>query len=136
MDFLAREQQVLGATEAAALFGEDTPAFQNTEIIDNTQNIFPEITMTENTNFTSKIPQPEETQAILNFKENFKAVIQERDDKSKMKHDSILKNAKNSIEKFYSEYNEKKIKSIQRNADSVDKPMSDSLGVWVRLNLD
>ena len=136
MDFLAREQELLGATEAAALFGDETSLFPSTpQAQPEVDTIpFPEIPMTENTIITS--PQPkaqEESVALLNFKENFKAQLIERDEKSKSKHDLILKNAKNSIEKFYAEYNDKKAKNISRNKDIQEKPMSDSLTVWVSI---
>lgn len=135
MDFLAREQELLGATEAAALFGDEKSLFPSTPQVQPEVDtvLFPEIPMTENTIITS--PQPkvqEESPALLNFKENFKAVLIERDEKSKSKHDLILKNAKNSIEKFYAEYNDKKSKNIARNKEILEKPMSDSLSVWVR----
>ena len=129
MDFLAREQEILGTTEAAALFGDDSNLFPEPIVQQEETCLFPEIPMTENTILS---PKQEESSAILNFKENFKATVLERDEKSKSKHDLILKTAKNSIEKFYAEYNDKKAKNITRNKETVEKPLSDSLSVWVR----
>jgi len=139
MDFLAREAQVLG-DDAAVLFGDEPDLFQpepQSEVPPvMEEELFPAIPMTETAISPQTVPQKvEESTAMLNFKENFKAVIADRDDKSKSKHDLILKNAKNSIEKFYAEYNDKKTKNIQRNKEIQEKPMSDNLSVWVSFKL-
>jgi len=136
LDFLAREAQVLG-NDASALFG-DEPLFPTSPVSQvpaaKEEDLFPDFPMTETITSPQVVPLVEkESEASLNFKEHFKTLIAERDQKSKSKHDLILKNAKNSIEKFYAEYNDKKSKNIQRNKDVQEKPMSDSLSIWVSL---
>jgi hypothetical protein len=71
------------------------------------------------------------------WKEHFKAQTAERDAVSKTKHAQILKNAKDALEKFYAEYNDKKNKQIARNKESEkglrakEESSSSSATVWV-----
>ncbi|KAI8853139.1 clathrin light chain-domain-containing protein [Chytridium lagenaria] len=42
----------------------------------------------------------------------------ERDSKSKKKHEEVLASAKDSLERFYAEYNEKKSKAVAKNKEA------------------
>jgi hypothetical protein len=63
----------------------------------------------------------------------FDKIVQERDTKAKEKHERILKDAQDSLDKFYAEYNQRKSKAIQRNKElenqSSQKEVSGN--VWV-----
>ncbi|KAI9094721.1 clathrin light chain-domain-containing protein [Phlyctochytrium arcticum] len=59
-----------------------------------------------------------ESDNIRQWREDFNAKIAERDAKLKEKHQATLDAAKEAIERFYAEYNEKKNKSIQKNKEA------------------
>ncbi|KAJ3046077.1 hypothetical protein HDV00_003827 [Rhizophlyctis rosea] len=64
------------------------------------------------------VPEPEqEPEAIKEWRENFQNTIAERDAKSNEKHEAVLRKAKEDLERFYAEYNDKKEKSIKKNKD-------------------
>ncbi len=49
------------------------------------------------------------------WRNQFNAQIAERDSRAREKHERILAEAKDQLDKFYAEYNEKKAKGIARN---------------------
>lgn len=49
------------------------------------------------------------------WRQDFEQSIATKDAKSKDKHTTILKDAKEALERFYAEYNDKKDKAIQKN---------------------
>jgi Clathrin light chain len=61
------------------------------------------------------------------WKESFEQTVQERDIKSKHKKEETLANAKNALERFYAEYNDKKQKTIARNKEMEKKVVNESL---------
>lgn len=61
---------------------------------------------------------PLEAEPIRKWKEDYKLAIEERDRKSAEKHSKILATAKDSLDRFYADYNDKKNKSIIRNKDA------------------
>ncbi|KAJ3188183.1 hypothetical protein HDU85_005333 [Gaertneriomyces sp. JEL0708] len=132
-DFLAREQAVLGAD--AAFFGNDlvssvpvdetasqpahpisahhTGTSSNASVPGVHQPPF-----TSEPSFTGSIPEPEQEPEVLKqWRADFQSRIAERDDRAAQKHQEIITSAKESIERFYADYNSKKTKSIQRNKD-------------------
>ncbi len=52
------------------------------------------------------------------WRDDFKALIADRDAVSKTKHAALVKAAKDSLERFYAEYNEKKGRLMARNKES------------------
>ncbi|KAL2915634.1 Clathrin light chain [Polyrhizophydium stewartii] len=54
---------------------------------------------------------------IREWRERFNATVADRDARSRDKHEQILAQAKESLERFYAEYSEKKAKSISRNKE-------------------
>lgn len=67
-----------------------------------------------NTGFSQREDEPE---AIKEWRVKFQARIAEIDAKTASKKDETLKKAKEDLERFYAEYEEKKKKSISRNRD-------------------
>ncbi|TPX56337.1 hypothetical protein SpCBS45565_g08430 [Spizellomyces sp. 'palustris'] len=64
----------------------------------------------------SREPEPE-PEIVRQWREDFNARVAERDARSKAKHTETLNAAKESLERFYAEYNDKKTKSINRNKE-------------------
>ncbi|TPX57574.1 hypothetical protein PhCBS80983_g03738 [Powellomyces hirtus] len=82
-------------------------------------------------------PEPE-PEVIREWRDRFAALVAERDTRSKQKHEEILANAKDAIERFYAEYNEKKTKSINRNKEQEKRSIAErddttSGTVWDRV---
>ncbi|KAI8816708.1 clathrin light chain-domain-containing protein [Fimicolochytrium jonesii] len=83
--------------------------------------------------------EPEvEPEVIREWRASFQALIADRDAKSQSKQQELLRNAKESLERFYAEYNEKKAKSVARNKDQETKAIADrddttSGTVWDRV---
>ncbi|KAJ3279285.1 hypothetical protein HK104_001588 [Borealophlyctis nickersoniae] len=64
------------------------------------------------------VPEPEpEPEVIKQWRETFQSTISSRDAASKTKHEATLKSAKEALERFYAEYNDKKEKAIKKNKD-------------------
>ncbi|KAJ3274729.1 hypothetical protein HDV01_002251 [Terramyces sp. JEL0728] len=66
------------------------------------------------------IPEPVQevqSQALLDWQVEFDRKVVERDEMAKDKHGRILNEAKEALDRFYAEYNEKKQKSIARNKE-------------------
>ncbi|KAJ3319799.1 hypothetical protein HDV06_005920 [Boothiomyces sp. JEL0866] len=66
------------------------------------------------------IPEPVQevqSQALLDWQVEFDRKVVERDEMAKDKHGRILNEAKEALDRFYAEYNEKKQKSITRNKE-------------------
>ncbi|KAJ3305181.1 hypothetical protein HDV03_001943 [Kappamyces sp. JEL0829] len=77
--------------------------------------VFPDVA---NGTFEEPAPQiPPTSQAMLDWQAEFDAKIADRDSKEKDKHARMLAEAKESLERFYAEYNEKKAKGIARNKE-------------------
>ncbi|KAJ3220976.1 hypothetical protein HK099_003845 [Clydaea vesicula] len=68
----------------------------------------------------------------------FEETIQARDSKSKARRDNTLKEAKESLERFYAEYNDKKEKNLARNKSLEKNAEPESTNVWERIvqNID
>lgn len=86
------------------------------------------------------VPQPREPElepeVIKQWREEFSARIAERDARSKAKTEELLNNAKDAIERFYAEYNDKKNKAINRNKEQEKRAIAErddvtSGTVWV-----
>ncbi|KAJ3063591.1 Intraflagellar transport protein 56 [Podochytrium sp. JEL0797] len=164
-DFLARERELLGddallfgnplgANEAAPSNGvhEDYSAFESTGPIE-TPNAF---------GFSEAVPQPalfgfeaqtqmsqgavspeaslqgeEEPEAVRQWRDAFDMAIADRDAASHEKDAETARLAKESLDRFYAEYNDKKNKTIQRNKDSektlLEKQDAVSGTVWERV---
>ncbi|KAJ3088750.1 hypothetical protein HK102_008023 [Quaeritorhiza haematococci] len=78
-----------------------------------------------------------EPECIREWRERFEALIAERDSKSKEKHEATLKEAKEALERFYADYNDKKSKGIARNRQQEQEVIRDrddttSGNVWER----
>ncbi|KAI8929000.1 clathrin light chain-domain-containing protein [Entophlyctis helioformis] len=58
-----------------------------------------------------------EPEPLREWRERFNAAVAERDARSKGKHDLILQQAKENLERFYAEYSDKKTKSIAKNKE-------------------
>ncbi|KAJ3217571.1 hypothetical protein HDU67_007643 [Dinochytrium kinnereticum] len=130
-DFLAREQAILGAD--AALFATDditssaNPAPLMYDAFDNDISFGEPISAPPVSTF---VPEPAEleieveTEAVnywamvRKWRENFAALVAERDARSQTKHQETLASAKESLERFYAEYNEKKAKAVSKNKEA------------------
>jgi predicted aminopeptidase len=66
-------------------------------------------------------------QLTREWQEQFERKIQERDTKQREKHEGILKEAKEQLDKFYAEYSENKKKATKKEAE----PKSGN--VWERI---
>ncbi|KAJ3021395.1 hypothetical protein HKX48_008625 [Thoreauomyces humboldtii] len=70
--------------------------------------------------------EPEaEPEVIKEWREGFANLVADRDAKSKKKHEDMLNQAKEALERFYADYNEKKNKSISRNKDQEKKAIAE-----------
>ncbi|RKO90348.1 clathrin light chain-domain-containing protein [Blyttiomyces helicus] len=146
-DFLAREQAVLGAEAAlfgneaalsaassapvgggdadfgAAFGGSGGPAFASPAFASPAAPLPFEHTGASSVGSFASSPvtphkEPEvEPDVIRAWREDFNATIADRDAKSKKKHAETLQSAKEALERFYAEYNDKKAKSINRNKE-------------------
>ncbi|KAJ1918812.1 Clathrin light chain [Mycoemilia scoparia] len=63
----------------------------------------------------AQLNQPNDSEFLSEWREKQKQVVEERDKDSQKRHDEILQKARDDIDKFYDEYNEKKEKSINEN---------------------
>ncbi|KAJ3151100.1 hypothetical protein HDU89_002312 [Geranomyces variabilis] len=83
--------------------------------------------------------EPEvEPEVIRQWREDFAAVVAARDAKSKAKAAEVAAAAKDALERFYAEYNEKKGKSVSRNKEMEKKALAErddvsSGTVWDRV---
>jgi hypothetical protein len=145
-DFLKREQQVLGG-ESAAFFQfeqhnssstsppstlqpqDDWGTFDNDGIITSSHN-FQSTTSPngQSSNFSPASTMSmtlqsgqhvggEEPDVIKEWRVIFQKQIEERDERSKKKHAEITSTAKQSLERFYNDYNSSKQKGIAKNRD-------------------
>ena len=64
---------------------------------------------------TPKVLEP--SKEMIAWQERFEQQISERDQKESEKHERVLKEAKDALDRFYAEYNEKKEKAIQKNKE-------------------
>lgn len=71
-------------------------------------------------NISSTINNKPESDKIKEWKLKFEKKINEKDANSRSKHDKILLEARKSLERFYSEYNDKKNKIISKNKENED----------------
>lgn len=67
-----------------------------------------------------EIPAPE-PDCIRMWRAEFEQTIQDRDSKSETKHSETRKTAKEQLEKFYAEYNDKKEKTAKKLKDAESK---------------
>ena len=146
-DFLAREQAILGADAAlfdnpvmdvieTPVFGTTSNEIQFDEFpateIETPKPLFEDfqngdIEQFENQPkqqfspvFTAQPQEPaklEPSPQLIEWQQRFDSLVQERDQKEQDKHDRVLKEAKQVLDKFYAEYNEKKEKAIQKNKE-------------------
>ncbi|KAI9203407.1 clathrin light chain [Polychytrium aggregatum] len=72
---------------------------------------------TSTPSLVSKLPEVE-PEVIRQWREEFSAKIAERDAKAQTKHELKLKAAKESLERFYAEYNDKKAKGVLKNKEA------------------
>ncbi|KAJ3158324.1 hypothetical protein HDU86_003033 [Geranomyces michiganensis] len=83
--------------------------------------------------------EPEvEPEVIRAWREDFAALVASRDAKSKAKAAEVASAAKDALERFYAEYNEKKGKSVARNKEMEKKAVAErddvsSGTVWDRV---
>ena len=54
---------------------------------------------------------------VRKWKQEFQSAIDSRNAKAKTNHEQTLKEAKEALERFYAEYNEKKAKSVAKNKE-------------------
>ncbi|KAJ3105693.1 hypothetical protein HDU97_007670 [Phlyctochytrium planicorne] len=124
-DFLAREQAILGAD--AALFNVDSAPIA---VDSNAQNdlLFGDFEAPVAANDTvpssvaalanAPVEIEVESEAVKAWRESFAAIIAERDARSQKKHAEVLATAKDSLERFYAEYNDKKHKAVAKNKEA------------------
>ncbi|KAJ3129892.1 hypothetical protein HK098_007646 [Nowakowskiella sp. JEL0407] len=82
------------------------------------------------------VPEPE-PESIRKWKEEFQNIIAERDAKSEEKHQKIIAEAKDALERFYADYNDKKSKGIAKNRDLAKEPQAASSptgNVWTAIS--
>ncbi|EGF82379.1 hypothetical protein BATDEDRAFT_36601 [Batrachochytrium dendrobatidis JAM81] len=109
------QQHALGSEMDAPIFDES--AFPEVSAIGVPgMSVFSTQTGASSMGLPMNVPEIE-PEAVREWRERFNAVVAERDAKSKDKHDQILQQAKEHLEKLYAEYSEKKAKSISRNKD-------------------
>ncbi|KAI8647167.1 clathrin light chain [Parasitella parasitica] len=81
----------------------------------------------------------EEPETVRQWREKQKEVIAERDAESARKKEEIVKHAREDIDKFYEEYNDRKQKSIEENREREDntaksrEEVASSGNVWDRI---
>nr|CAG8522215.1 11627_t:CDS:2 [Entrophospora candida] len=105
-DFLAREQAILGEDAAFAIdysaFNDEFPPLENSDLNNNIIN--------GGSSF-----EEEETEFIKHWREEQREVIARRDEESEEKKQETINKAREDIDKFYDEYNEKKARSHEEN---------------------
>ncbi|EPB86626.1 hypothetical protein HMPREF1544_06602 [Mucor circinelloides 1006PhL] len=78
----------------------------------------------------------EEPDVVRQWRENQKQVIAKRDEEESAKKEQILNKAREDIDKFYEDYNDKKQKAIEENREREDKMLksreesSASTNIW------
>ncbi|KAJ1666056.1 Clathrin light chain [Coemansia sp. RSA 1813] len=124
-EFLARERAALGAE--ADLFQNDSSGPASEAALSPGQQgerssggSFAEPMMVDSEPVGALSPEAAQpSTADSQFQEEWQAkqrtIIEDRDRQSEEKHGAIVEEAKQAIDKFYEEYNEKKEKSIQQN---------------------
>ncbi|KAI8973505.1 clathrin light chain [Mycotypha africana] len=101
---------------------------------------FPEAENLETSQAFQKALLPEEEpEVVRQWREKQKELIAERDAEAEKKREETIKQAREDIDKFYEEYNDKKQKAIEENRereDTNDKKrdeVSSSANVWERV---
>ncbi|KAI9342474.1 clathrin light chain-domain-containing protein [Zopfochytrium polystomum] len=142
-DFLAREQAALGAD--AALFGNPGNVTAAASLVPDQANFIdadfsgafqsaPPMTFApapddfaafaDATSFSPAFSQSSppveevEPESVKVWREKFANAVADRDSRSATKHEEILRQAKESLERFYADYNDQKNRSIARNKES------------------
>ncbi|KAJ3416087.1 hypothetical protein HDV05_003056 [Chytridiales sp. JEL 0842] len=110
---------------------------------------FPPVPMTSTSNNNLSMGSPSmslppavpevESDAVRQWRESFAAAIADRDARAATKHENTLRQAKESLERFYADYNDTKNKAIARNKEQ-EKALVASLednapsgNVWERV---
>ncbi|KAJ3393901.1 Intraflagellar transport protein 56 [Entophlyctis sp. JEL0112] len=82
-------------------------------------------------------PVEVEPESVRAWRENFEMTIADRDARSTAKNDDTARAAKESLERFYAEYNDKKNKTIARNKENekIEASREDALAgtIWERV---
>ncbi|GES85270.1 clathrin light chain [Rhizophagus clarus] len=127
-DFLAREQALLGAD--AALFSNSNHTITTISDYSAFHSEFPPVEVESQalySNSNGKVPhslssdnnihdtEEEEPEIIRQWKERQREIIAQRDEASETKKRETLSIARDAIDKFYEEYNEKKARTHEQN---------------------
>ncbi|KAI8615666.1 clathrin light chain [Chytriomyces sp. MP71] len=75
-----------------------------------------------------------EPEAVRAWRDNFELTIADRDARSAAKNEETVRAARESLDRFYAEYNDKKNKTIARNKENEKTALalqeSNSGGIW------
>ncbi|KAI8875805.1 hypothetical protein K501DRAFT_338483 [Backusella circina FSU 941] len=168
-DFLARERAVLGGdadlfTDSSAFDEQFPPTISATPGLDSTQTQFTEYNSTslistpanDYSVFESDFPKAEnletskafhkamlpdeEPEVVRQWREKQSEVIAKRDEEEREKKHAVLNRAREDIDKFYEDYNDKKQRSIEENREREEQHLkareatSSSSNVWERVS--
>ncbi|KAI9486633.1 MAG: clathrin light chain [Benjaminiella poitrasii] len=116
------------------------PSGQDLVVSSSFESQYPEAEELEASQAFHKAMLPEEEpETVRQWREKQKEIIVERDAESQKKKDETIKQAREDIDKFYEEYNDKKQKSIEENREREEnheksrEQVQTSANVWERV---
>ncbi|KAJ3238204.1 hypothetical protein HDU78_003637 [Chytriomyces hyalinus] len=129
--------------EPTDLFGQsevDThfdTGFSNQDFTSQHAGLFGALPMENNNHVPDESHVETEADAVRAWRENFEMAIADRDARSTVKNEETLRSAKESLDRFYAEYNDKKNKTVARNKESEKAALalqeSSTGNVWERV---